>query len=210
MRLPVYVTLSLIALVTTLLFYPVLTEGYAGEIKFSDCQCKWYKSKLIVWIDNRSELKYTNLVTDAINEWQRNFTKLSYEINTVSPNQYDIAITIHKTYGYATGLPRETIGFTTNEKKPNSSELVQVTIDVPTHYRNAYGSVSKIKDAVFYNMVLHELGHGLGLGHAVDNKKAPLDPMYHKLRIDEVARKMSKLDITTLETLYSHLPMPKD
>jgi predicted Zn-dependent protease len=206
MRISVYATLSLIVLVTSMLFYPVLSEGFATELNLSDCQCKWYKSKLVVWIDNQSELRNTSLVIDAINEWQRNFTKLYYEIHTISPSDYDIAITIHKTYGYATGLPRETIGFTTNEKKPHTNELVQVTIDVPTHYRNSYGSITKIKDDVFYNMVLHELGHGLGLGHAVDNRKAPLDPMYHKLRIDEPARQVSALDLSTLEKLYTHLP----
>lgn len=196
------ISVLLFVSITLLLFSPVLASGYASEVKFSDCKCKWYKSKMIVWIDNRSELKYTFLAMNAISEWQGNFKKLSYEIHTIPPDNYDIAITIHKMYGMATGLPRETIGFTTNEKKQNSDELIQVTIDVPTYYRNAYGSISKINDTVFYNMVLHEFGHAIGLGHATDNKKNHIDPMYHALHIDEEPRKVSELDIVTLESLY--------
>jgi predicted Zn-dependent protease len=198
-----YVPIFLTALITIILFTPVLISGYASEIKLSDCGCKWYKSELIIWIDNRSgEIEYTNVAIDAINEWQDNFKKISYEIHTLPPGEYDIVITIHKTYGNAVGLPKETVGFATNEKKPNSDELIHATIDVSTSYRNAYGSISKIKDAVFYNMVLHEFGHAIGLGHAVDNGKNPLDPMHHALYIDEDRRKVSELDVITLDNLY--------
>lgn len=54
------------------LFLPVLAAGYASEIKLSDCECKWYKSELIVWIDNRAEMKYRCVAIDAITEWQIN------------------------------------------------------------------------------------------------------------------------------------------
>jgi predicted Zn-dependent protease len=195
-------SLILITSVATLLFSPILVNGYASEVKLSDCKCKWYKPKLIVWIDNNSETKYTDLAIDAINEWQSNFKQLSYTIHTIAPDNYDIVITIHKMYGKAVGLPREAVGLTMKEKKLNSDELVQATIEIPTYYRNAYGSTSKISDAVFYNMVLHEFGHAIGLGHAVDNKRKPIDPMYHMFRIDEDARKVSKLDVAALESLY--------
>lgn len=187
------------------LFLPVLAAGYASEIKLSDCECKWYKSKLTVWIDNRAEIKYTYIAIDAITEWQINFPMISYEIHTLPPDSYDVVITIHKMYGNAVGLPKETIGFATNQKIPNTDELVKVTIDVPISYRNAYGSISKIDETVFYNMVLHEFGHALGLGHAVDNKKDPIDPMHHALYIDEPRRKVSELNVITLQNLYSHL-----
>ncbi|MEM3117362.1 MAG: hypothetical protein QW136_03045 [Nitrososphaerales archaeon] len=185
-----------------MLLYPMVAHGYASEIGLSDCKCKWHKSDLVVWIDNRSEFKYTEVVVNAIGEWETNFEKLSYEINTLHPSDYDIVITIHKTYGNAIGLPKETIGFATNTKKPNSDELIKVTIDVPTQYRNVYGSMSKIDDTVFYNMILHEFGHALGLGHAVDNKKEPIDPMHHALYLDENAREVSGLDVLALERLY--------
>lgn len=193
------------ASLTILLFFPVLANGYASEIKLSDCQCKWHKSNLTILIDNAAEARYTGIVIDAINEWQGSFKKLSYEIHTIPPADYDIVITIHKTYGKAVGLPRETIGFATNEKKPHSDELVKVTIDVPISYRNGYGSMSKISDEVFYNMVLHEFGHAIGLGHAKDNKKSPIDPMYHAMRTDETSRNISELDVDTLENLYNNL-----
>jgi hypothetical protein len=51
-------------------------------------------------------------------------------------------------------------------------------------------------------MVLHEFGHAIGLGHAVDNGKNPLDPMHHALYIDEDRRKVSELDVITLDNLY--------
>jgi predicted Zn-dependent protease len=199
---PYYASLIVAASVSIMLLYPVLASGYASEVKLSDCECRWHKSTLVVWIDNNVEMKYTDIAIDAINEWLDNFDKLSYEIHTLPPDHYDIVITIHKMYGNTVGLPKETFGFATNEKKPDSDELVKVTIDVPISYRNGYGSISKINDAVFYNMVLHEFGHALGLGHAVDNRKDAIDPMYHALRIDEPPRKVSELDVITLENLY--------
>jgi predicted Zn-dependent protease len=186
-----------------ILTIPVLASGYASEVKFSDCICRWHKTDLIVWIDNTADPKHASLVMDAINQWHGKFGKLSYEIHTIPPSGYDILITIHKTYPKAVGLPRETIGIATNEKKPNSDELVQVTIDIPTYYRNGYGSISKLNDTVFYNMVLHEFGHALGLGHAKDNRKNPVDPMYHAIRLNEEPRSVSELDVRTLESLYS-------
>jgi predicted Zn-dependent protease len=184
------------------MMYPVIAYGFASEVALSDCGCKWDKDKLVVWIENRSESKYTDIAIKAMTEWQNSFTGLSYVINTLPPDQYDIVITIHKTYGGAVGLPKETIGFATNEKKPNSNELIYASIDVPTSYRNPYGSMSKISETVFYNMVLHEFGHAIGLGHAVDNNKDPIDPMHHSIYLDEKARKVSELDVSTLEKLY--------
>jgi len=199
---PYYASIIVAASVSIMLLYPVLASGYASEVKLSDCECKWHKSTLVIWIDNNVDMKYTHIAIDAITEWQDNFDKLSYEIHTLPPDHYDIAITIHKMYGNAVDLPKETFGFATNEKKPDSDELVKVTIDVPISYRNGYGSISKINDAVFYNMVLHEFGHALGLGHAVDNRKDAIDPMYHALHIDEPPRMVSELDVITLENLY--------
>jgi hypothetical protein len=196
------VSIILIVSITVLLIAPILANGYAKEIKLSDCKCKWHKSELVVWINNTSEVKYTRIVTDAINEWHDNFKELSYKIHTIPPDNYDIEITIHKAYGKAVGLPRDTAAITSNEREPNSNRLVSVTIDVPTYYRSLYGSTIKIKDVVFYNMILHEFGHAIGLGHATDNRMKPLDPMYHSLRLNEEARKVSELDVTTLASLY--------
>jgi hypothetical protein len=192
---------ALILLISITLPYPLLAHGYASKIKFSDCDCRWDKSELIVWMDNEVEFKYTKIAMDAIDAWENNFDRLSYKIYTLPPDEYDIRITIHKMYGNAVGLPKETIAFTTNEKGGNG-ELIHAAIDLSVYYRNTYGSISSVSDRVFYNMVLHEFGHAIGLGHAIDNGKEPVDPMHHSLLINEDKRQVSKLDVLTLKSLY--------
>jgi predicted Zn-dependent protease len=152
-------------------------------------------------MDNEVEFKYTKIAMDAIDAWENNFDRLSYKIYTLPPDEYDIRITIHKMYGNAVGLPKETIAFTTNEKGGNG-ELIHAAIDLSVYYRNTYGSISSVSDRVFYNMVLHEFGHAIGLGHAIDNGKEPVDPMHHSLLINEDKRQVSKLDVLTLKSLY--------
>lgn len=196
------VLLSVAIIIASLFLYPAAAFGYATDVNTSDCECKWHKSELKVWIDNYSDYKYTNIVKEAIKEWEGSFERLSYKVYTHPPGGHDIVIRIHKMYGNQVGLPKDTVGSSANLKKPNSDELIHVSINLPTSYRNGYGSVSKIDGSVFYNMVLHEFGHAIGLGHAEDNGKKPLDPMYHKFFLNEDRRQVSEQDVETLQQLY--------
>jgi predicted Zn-dependent protease len=183
---------------------PIYVYGYATNISFLDCACKWDKKQIIIWIENSQESKYTDYVMEAFNVWHTNFPELRYSIHTDKPAKWDIHVKIVDKY-----VDEETPGIlakTDIRASWGSATIEKVFIIIPTHMavfaESEQIQFSEMNDIMFYNIILHETGHAIGLGHANENEERLIDPMFKYIDSDEEKRTVSKLDVMTLERLY--------
>jgi predicted Zn-dependent protease len=182
----------------------VYANGYATNITFLDCACKWDKKDIAVWIENFQEEKYTNLVTEAFDSWQTNFPQLHYTVYTNYTEKWDIRVKIVDKYLDEEEL--RTLAKTDIIADWSDNNIEKVSVIIPTHIVENVESdelqFTRMKDVMFYNVILHEIGHAIGLGHANENEEGLIDPMFKYMNKDEERRIISKLDTMTLERLY--------
>lgn len=182
---------------------PLYAYGYATNIAFLDCACKWENRQVVVWIENSQDSKYVDLVTEAFNSWQDNFPKLQYVIHTDKPSKWGIHVKIVEKY-----LDVESLAVLAKSDIRaywSDASIDSASIIIPTHTAKGQGEqveFTLMNDTMFYNIILHEIGHAIGLGHANENEEGMIDPMFKYIDKNEEKRSVSKLDVMTLERLY--------
>lgn len=178
-------------------------SGYATNLSLLGCACKWDKDKIVIWIHNTQEDVHTDMVTAAFVAWEESFPRLQYSIHSTEPDSWDIRVVI--TEKYVDKEVTNTLARTTIHASWSTGTIEKVDILIPTHLQNDNNGeqeLVRIPDDMFYNLILHETGHAIGLGHAIDNERGMIDPMFEKIGKDEAKRSISELDIMTLERLY--------
>jgi len=179
-------------------------SGYATNIAFLDCACKWDKKQITVWIETSEDSKYADYAVEAFNAWQTNFPRLQYAMYKDKPAEWDIHIKIVDKYVDEENF--DTLAKTDILADWSSASLDNVVIVIPTQVAKLAESeqieFSEMNDTMFYNIILHETGHAIGLGHASENEEGVIDPMFKYISKSEEKRTVSKLDVMTLERLY--------
>jgi predicted Zn-dependent protease len=183
--LSVFIILSLIPI--SFLYADATSIKYIGAV--------WgEKPTVYITLQKGVDASYKTAATSALNDWNVVFSSGSYTPLTEAPtkkNPADITITIKGNTGAVLG---------STKLSASSGIFTKVTITVASH--NAMGKSLDIED--FKNILRHEFGHALGLGHANDNGTGDKDLMYPYYDYIEIGSKVpvSNFDKEALDNLY--------
>jgi hypothetical protein len=203
--------LLLISILCTISISPFVLSCYAESsplIELNEFRWNTFPLNILVDMNQWSVPEYATVVREALDNWVKgiwNFTEsytdktlslnyLFYISNINSTDRYDIIITFT-----ANELPPSSnvVGLTTYKWNEAFHEPIpSIIINITTYSRNADNLFIK-------NVVMHEFGHALGLGHAlsVSTTNGP-ELMYHISPRGKIIYP-STLDIYGLIMLYN-------
>lgn len=179
------------------LLTPVMAFGYASSVQIMNAN--WKSRTLTVCILNNAEPQYESLFIDAVNTWSSSWSYLKY--NFGKPFLDTCNITAYIVRAHADFTSRGHAGITNTLYQPGAS-IIKAEILIPTEIEQQNGGVLRITAASFYRIAQHEFGHAIGLLHADDNFVEPIDIMAPILAPDDKDMKISKVDVSSLNTLY--------
>jgi hypothetical protein len=186
-----------LAVLIILSFIPI-SFLYADATSISYIGAYWdEKPTVYISLQKGVDQSYLNAGILALDDWNGIFGTDSFEILTNTPtkkNPADITITIKRNTGAVLG---------STKISTSAGILTKITITVAS--QNAMGKPLGPED--FRNILRHEFGHALGLGHANDDGTGDIDLMYPYYDYMEVGLgdvTPSPFDIEALQYLYGN------
>ena len=146
----------------------------------------WNKKTVNYWVENG---KYYYTVMEAFREWER---ETSYAVNFRKVNRPEYANI--KVY-FVDKLPTNVLGVTRNQKGYASGKIVLRSSEIRILEKTQSGEL-RTKQQI-YPVLLHEIGHALGLEGHSSNKS---DILYHTT--DYYKQSLSDRDVETIKTIY--------
>ena len=188
----------LLAVLFLLTFIPVASL-YATATSISYIGASWNHDPVTVYISLQKGVdpSYLGEVNTALNDWKiRLGSNFNFQISDSPQSKRipgDISIQIKKNTGAVLG---------STQLSSSGESLSYAKIVLAS--QNAMGKA--LDKADFRNILRHELGHALGLGHANDNGSDNKDLMYPYYDYIEVGYDVfpSVLDISALINLYGN------
>lgn len=152
---------------------------------------RWNKKKITVFV---SESEYKNTIYKALSTYNSTFEK--YFTFYLAKDRENSDIKIDVVNHFSSNDNKDSIymaGITNNSFSGSDKHLTNSHIQILSKKPN---SNKKITDSEVYRVVLHELGHALGIiGHSPNNN----DVMF----ASESVNKLSLRDIATIKLMYS-------
>ncbi|NMJ87420.1 MAG: hypothetical protein EX285_06225 [Thaumarchaeota archaeon] len=190
------------------------TYGYPSSIDQS-WPVKWEYLNFTICIDNGADTKYEQLFIKAIEDWKNAWPHFRYTlIDLEGIKACEINVTILK---QSVDMQNAGHAGVTWLKSYGDLYIGSVEITIPTQTRAEVNEgihccreiVFESSEKFFYETALHEFGHALNLGHAVDNNKEPVDIMYSESN-ERAKHVISALSIKTLDKIYTTSTQAKD
>lgn len=155
-------------------------------IQQMDTIAVWNKKTVNYWVQNG---KFYYQVMEAFREWERE-TSYAVDFRKVNVPEYaDI-----KVY-FVDKMPGNILGVTTNQKGYANGRIVLKSSQIRILDKTQSGEY-RTREQV-YPVILHEIGHALGLEGHSNNKN---DILYHNT--DYYKQSLSERDIETIKTIY--------
>lgn len=146
----------------------------------------WNKKTVNYWVENG---KYYYTVMEAFREWER---ETSYAINFRKVNRPEYANI--KVY-FVDKLPTNVLGVTRNRKGYANGKIVLRSSEIRILEKTQSGELRS--EQQIYPVILHEIGHAIGLEGHSNNKN---DILYHTT--DYYKQSLSERDVETIKTIY--------
>lgn len=146
----------------------------------------WNKKTVNYWVENG---KYYYTVMEAFREWER---ETSYAVNFRKVNRPQYADI--KVY-FVDKLPQNILGVTTNRKGYANGKIVLKSSKIRILDKAPSGEFRSKQQ--IYPVILHEIGHAIGLEGHSNNKN---DILYHNT--DYYKQSLSDRDVETIKTIY--------